>query len=70
MHLTQQVALIVDLYLKPEYLHEKNEISRLSLLDTPASDALLLGYIREGMRLQGVVIGLRALNFSLYIFTG
>ncbi|KAM0748029.1 linoleate diol synthase [Meredithblackwellia eburnea MCA 4105] len=57
-NITQQVALLVDLFLRDEYKKEKEHIAELSTNESPENDKLLLGYIREGMRLQGVVIGL------------
>lgn len=57
-NLTQQTALIVDLYLRPEYEKEKTRIVELVQTNTKEADDELMGYIWEGFRLIPVVIGL------------
>lgn len=57
-NLTQQSSLLVDLYLRPEYAAERARISELAHEDTREADEELAGFVREGMRLQPVVIGL------------
>ncbi|KAI5476094.1 linoleate diol synthase [Pseudohyphozyma bogoriensis] len=57
-NLTQQVTLLVDTILRPEYEAEAKEIARLAKSGTGGDDALLSGYIREFMRINPIVVGL------------
>jgi cytochrome P450 len=57
-NITQQLALLVELYLRPEYDAERQRICELVLRDDEESEALLSGYIHEGMRIAPVVVGL------------
>lgn len=49
-NITQQSALLIDLYLSPQYEKEKARIVDLSRMDTKEADEELLGYIWEGER--------------------
>ncbi|KAH8919482.1 cytochrome P450 CYP6004A2 [Atractiella rhizophila] len=57
-NITQQSALIVDLYLQDGFEEEKKRICQLAFADTKEADEELIGYIREGMRFAPVVVGL------------
>ncbi|KAL8276909.1 hypothetical protein RQP46_010737 [Phenoliferia psychrophenolica] len=57
-NLTQQTSLLVELFLRDEYSEDKAKIAQLVQTESPANDELLAGYIREGMRISGVVLGL------------
>jgi hypothetical protein len=56
---TQQVSLLVELFLRNEYAEDRAKIAELCQTDSASNDKLLSGYIREGMRVSAVVIGLR-----------
>ncbi|KAL8290495.1 hypothetical protein RQP46_002753 [Phenoliferia psychrophenolica] len=55
-NITQQVALLVELFLRDEYKEDRAKIAALAA--TGSDDQLLMGYLREGMRIVGVVPGL------------
>ncbi|KAF3911304.1 hypothetical protein ABW21_db0203035 [Orbilia brochopaga] len=56
--LTQQAALLIDLYLSPGYEQSKERLVQLANADTASSETELRGFVYEGMRLAGAVIGL------------
>lgn len=53
--ITQQTALLIDLFLSEGYETSKARIIELARLDTPASAKELQHYVYEGMRHAGVV---------------
>jgi len=57
-NLTQQTALLVDLFLQPQYEEDKKRIIELAHRDDKEAFEELEGYVYEGMRLQPVVLGL------------
>ncbi|CAD6936937.1 unnamed protein product [Tilletia controversa] len=57
-NLTQQTALLVDLYLQPKYEEYKKRIIELANRDDKEAFEELEGFVYEGMRIQPVVIGL------------
>ncbi|KAE8227785.1 hypothetical protein CF326_g7306 [Tilletia indica] len=57
-NLTQQTALLVDLYLQPKYEEYKKRIVELSHRDDKEAFEELEGFVYEGMRIQPVVVGL------------
>lgn len=57
-NLTQQASLLIDLYLSEGYEVYKARIAQLARLDDAASERELVGFVYEGMRHAGVVIGL------------
>ncbi|EWC45464.1 hypothetical protein DRE_00863 [Drechslerella stenobrocha 248] len=56
--LTHQAALLIDLYLSPGYEHEKERLVQLANADTSSSEKELRGFVYEGIRLAGAVLGL------------
>ncbi|CAD6928997.1 unnamed protein product [Tilletia controversa] len=57
-NLTQQTALLVDLFLQPKYEAEKKRIIELANRDDAEAFKELEGFVYEGMRIQPVVLGL------------
>ncbi|KAG0651112.1 9,12-octadecadienoate 8-hydroperoxide 8R-isomerase [Hyphodiscus hymeniophilus] len=57
-NLTQQASLLIDLYLKPEYVQYKERIVQLAQKNDAASRKEMEGWVFEGMRHAGVVPGL------------
>lgn len=49
----------MELFLRDEYAEDCAKIAELSKTESEANDELLMGYIREGMRVSAVVLGLR-----------
>jgi cytochrome P450 len=57
-NITQQAALLIDLFLSEGYEEHKARIVELAHMPPEASDRELQGYVFEGMRHAGVVPGL------------
>ena len=57
--MTQQASLLIDLYLQDKYEKERKRIIELANSSEAAADDELVGFVMEGMRLAGVVPGLR-----------
>ena len=56
-NLTQQASLLIDLYLRPEYEEHKKRISLLAQQDDTDSEKELRGFVFEGMRHAGCILG-------------
>lgn len=56
--LTQQAALLVDLYLSDGYEQYKNRIAELANQDTDAAYRELLGFVYEGIRHASIIPGM------------
>ncbi|KAL9931992.1 hypothetical protein V8E36_009053 [Tilletia maclaganii] len=57
-NLTQQTALLVNLFLQPQYAKDKERIIELAHRDDKEAFDELQGYVYEGMRIEPVVLGL------------
>lgn len=57
-NITQQSALLLDLFLTPEYSYAKDRIIELAHQDTKEADKELEMWMWEGMRINGIVPGL------------